>query len=104
MRLAGGERRGERGLLELEASCDFAVCARPSQAEIDEPPMPPAATPYAPMLIRRCAVASPSTKSCALLWFLTKIFSCHVTSRRRGEGASSSATPVPAGSVLVCVV
>jgi len=29
------------------------------------------------MLIRRCAVARPSTKSCALLWFFTKIFSCH---------------------------
>jgi hypothetical protein len=52
------------------------------------------------MLIRRCAVAEPSTNSCALLWFLTKIFSCHVPA----EGAVKCVVhrqAVPAGSVVV---
>src|SRR4051812_45221585 len=43
-----------------------------------EPPMPPAATPLAPMLTRRtvAAVERPSTNSCAALWFFTNTFSC----------------------------
>src|ERR1700730_1783185 len=55
------------------------------------------------MLIRRCAVARPSTKSCALLWFFTKIFSCQVP----GPGAVKCVVQrqaVPGGSVVVPLV